>query len=173
MPNHCSNELNISHSDPVMIEKVIAAIKAKNLFQSFYPCPQALKDTVCGWYTDDAAQAALEQQEKDNVNTYGHKTWYEWCTTNWGTKWDIKYGRICAEDTLSVQATFDTAWAPPIEFYEKMMEMGFSIKAYYYELDDGFAGIWDNGVDDYYDDINSQNLPSDLVDRIPVNEYSN
>jgi hypothetical protein len=46
---------------------------------------------------------------------------------------------------------FDSAWSPPIQAYEKLCAMGFRITAMYYEPGMAFAGIWDNGTDDFYD----------------------
>jgi hypothetical protein len=31
------------------------------------------------------------------------------------------------------------------------MDLGFEVRAYYYEPGMAFAGIWDNGSDDFYD----------------------
>jgi hypothetical protein len=35
---------------------------------------------------------------------------------------------------------FDTAWAPPVNAYEKLVEMGFGVEAMYYEGGMGYAG---------------------------------
>jgi hypothetical protein len=50
-----------------------------------------------------------------------------------------------------VQASFESAWAPPTGAYEKLMEMGFEITAYYYEPGMCFVGKWEDGCDDYYE----------------------
>jgi hypothetical protein len=47
--------------------------------------------------------------------------------------------------------SFDSAWAPPCAAYEKLTEMGFRIRAMYYEGGMCFAGIWEDGNDDYYE----------------------
>jgi len=46
---------------------------------------------------------------------------------------------------------FESAWAPPTAAYEKLQAMGFRITAMYFEPGMAFAGIWDNGNDDYYE----------------------
>lgn len=50
-----------------------------------------------------------ESENKDN--------WYEWNTSNWGTKWDLSdvnvSGRIPNSEEVSV--SFSSAWSPPIE----------------------------------------------------------
>lgn len=47
----------------------------------------------------------------------------EWACDNWGTKWDIVGGfdDPCFEAfDGGIKVTFDTAWSPPIEFFEKL-----------------------------------------------------
>jgi len=48
-----------------------------------------------------------------NVKEYGHKNWYGWCTSNWGTKWNA-YG---TPDNRDKNGTifFQTAWSSPIK----------------------------------------------------------
>ena len=53
--------------------------------------------------------------------------WYEWCSDNWGTKWDavdciMYYDPKCGGTMPSNQMkfTFLTAWAPPIAWLEKV-----------------------------------------------------
>jgi hypothetical protein len=47
--------------------------------------------------------------------------------------------------------TFESAWAPPCNAYEKLMDQGFRIRAMYYEPGMAFAGVWEDGMDDYYE----------------------
>jgi hypothetical protein len=63
---------------------------------------------------------------------------------------------------------FDSAWAPPIQFYEKLMDLGFSVRASYYEPGMCFAGIWEDGDDDYYDlsDMNSEQVREELPEHL-------
>lgn len=44
----------------------------------------------------------------DNILEYGHDTWYEWCTYNWGTKWNACRG-VIGDNYLE----FETAWSAP------------------------------------------------------------
>ena len=46
---------------------------------------------------------------------------------------------------------FDSAWSPPTTAYAKLEDMGFRIRAMYYEGGMAFAGIYEDGMDDYYD----------------------
>lgn len=59
----------------------------------------------------------------DNYEKYGAPTWFEWRTTNWGTKWnatETNWGcRVGDDNTVS----FDTPWGEPTPIFEKMQEM--------------------------------------------------
>jgi hypothetical protein len=61
---------------------------------------------------------------------------------------------------------FDSAWSPPIAAYEKLMNMGFRIRAMYYEGGMAFAGVWDNGDDDYYEYGSMDS--KEIADTLPV-----
>lgn len=55
----------------------------------------------------------------DNHFKYGYTTWYDWCRTNWGTKWNAyEYSEIDA-DTIE----FETAWNAPEPVMKKLAEM--------------------------------------------------
>ena len=46
---------------------------------------------------------------------------YNWCITNWGTKWDLSSDTSIDEDTDSIlDISFDTAWSPPVAWLEKV-----------------------------------------------------
>jgi len=127
MPNWCSNSVTVSHPDPAQIQRFNDAFNKGELFQEFVPCPQELLDG---------------------------DGWYDWCVTNWGTKWDIQpYGVELNENDL--RCSFDTAWAPPLAFYHNLAAQGFEVSAMYYEPGMNFCGsyevIGEDIMDDYYD----------------------
>jgi hypothetical protein len=72
--------------------------------------------------------------------------------------------------------TFDSAWAPPTGAYEKLTEQGFRIRAMYYEGGMAFAGIWEDGDDDYYEyggmkaDEIADTLPAELDEAFCISE---
>jgi hypothetical protein len=132
-----------------MIDRVI---KGKDgLLMEFLPTPQALLDTTAGSFGDNEKQRELEQLQEDNLRKYGFKDWYDWNCNNWGTKWDFALESIERTDANTVQASFDSAWAPPTGAYEKLMELGFEIEAFYYEPGMCFVGKWEDGIDEYYE----------------------
>jgi hypothetical protein len=147
MPNWCNNTLNISHKDPAMIERAKTAYKAGRFLEEFIPFPTGEWD-------------------------------YNWCVNAWGTKWDVggEDAHMVEQDANNVVFNFDSAWAPPTGAYERLMEQGFEIIAYYHEPGMAFAGKWENGDDDYYEygsmsamEIEAE-LPDDLDETFGISE---
>jgi hypothetical protein len=150
MPNWCSNTLTLSHEDPAEITRASDAFKRGELLNEFVPLPAV---------------------EKDN--------WYDWNVNNWGTKWDVggdNYDVDIGNDGSSMTVSFESAWAPPVAWYEHMQELGFGVTAYYYESGMCFAGKYDESGDDGYefsnmssDDVRDM-LPEDLDDMFGISE---
>ena len=152
MPNWCNNTLTLEHDNPTMVARARSAFLEGALLQQFFPCPADL-DIVAGSLGHNTPeQLELEAKEEANLAKYGYKNWYDWKIANWGTKWDVGGGDSYVEDIEGgVMLTFDSAWSPPIGAYEKLLEAGFRVYATYYEPGCAFAGIWDNGSDEYYE----------------------
>lgn len=153
MPNWCNNSITLRHKDSAMVQRAQEALAAGRLLQEFIPCPQDLIDTVSGFMGEDK-RAAHEAQMDRNVALYGYKDWYDWNVANWGTKWDVggDDGLTQRLDPNTLQASFDSAWAPPTQAYEKLCAMGFEIEAYYDECGMAFCGKWSGNEDDFNDD---------------------
>lgn len=164
MPNWCNNNLVLEHDDPAMIQRAFDALERCEFLQEFVPVPQELKDTVSGAYGDPAEQAKLEAQQKANIEKYGYSTWYDYCVAEWGTKWDV--GDQGASDIHPegkiLHTSFDSAWAPPVRAYEKLVELGFTVKAQYYEPGMCYAGAWEDGIDD---EISLEGMSADDIER--------
>ena len=153
MPNWCNNTVELYHDDPVMIERARKAFNDGALLNEFIPVPADLQIVAgCVGAKDDPKQIALEEAEQRNIAKYGYKTWYDFCVAEWGTKWDVGADGYNADDIPGgLMLTFDSAWSPPVNAYEKLVDMGFSIRAMYYEPGMAFAGIWNDGDDDFYE----------------------
>ena len=147
MPNWCNNVLQLTHNDSEMIKRASSAFSQGRLFDEFIPVPSLLKET----------------SEENNLNhsnmlleKTGYHSWYEFCTTEWGTKWDVG-GEDCPVEELSqkvISLVFDSAWSPPIEAYQKLTDLcGFTIEAQYYESGMAFCGTWTSDGDDIYYNI--------------------
>jgi hypothetical protein len=167
MPNWCGNTLTISHEDPDMIVRAKTAFAEGEFLNEFIPVPACLKDTT--------------SPNRDNAEEIraqcGYADWYDFCVNEWGTKWDVGDGQgIQTWDDHELIVYFDSAWAPPIAAYEKLMDLGFTVYATYYEPGCAFAGIFEDGMDDYYDlsemdsgDVQQQ-LPPDLDNSFGISE---
>ena len=178
MPNWCNNHITLQHEDPAMIKRAFDAMERGEFLQEFIPVPKDLTETVSGFVGEDK-QAAHEAQMESNLAKHGYKDWYDFCVGEWGTKWDCgEQGNadINPNDPTMMTAGFDTAWSPPITAYEKLLDLGFSVKAGYYEPGMCYAGLWEDGIDDYYDlsNMDSQavadEIPSELDDLFGISE---
>ena len=149
MPNWCSNSVVLRHEDPAQIARAVEAFNKGEFLTQLVPNPAGAWD-------------------------------YDWCVGHWGTKWDVGgdgYDPVIADDGLSADFTFDSAWSPPITAYEAMTEQGFRIEAMYYESGMCFAGTWDSEFgEDYYDlsgmdsgDV-AQQLPQELDQNFCISE---
>jgi hypothetical protein len=168
MPNWCNNTLELSHEDPAMIERAKKAFADGRLLDEFVPVPKSLH-IVAGRVGDDTdpKQIELEAQEKFNRETHGYATWYDFCVNEWGTKWDIggdDYNTPQQDSPNKITMSFDSAWAPPTAAMDKMMDLGFSVRLYYYEPGMAFCGIYDENGDNYFDigGMNSDQVAEDL-----------
>ena len=146
MPNWCENTVTLEHDDPAMIRRAETAFADRRFLAEFVPLPTGEWD-------------------------------YDWCVNEWGTKWDVGSGDgINDVQENSIVLYFDSAWAPPTQAYTKLVEQGFRVYATYYEPGMCFAGIWDNGSDDYYEygDMSAEEiaetLPEELEDTYGISE---
>ena len=170
MPNWCINTMTITHPDPAMATKALDAWNSGKFLQTLVPCPQELLDTVSGFMGNEEEQKNLEQKQQSNFEKYGYATWWEYCVAEWGTKWDVGHNNsqdppVLIDNGFSVP--FDSAWSPPCDAYAKLKEMGYVIKAYYYEPGCDFCGRWLDGEDECYE-VSKGNIPEDIVDEMGI-----
>ena len=50
------------------------------------------------------------------------KDWYDWSVENWGTKWDACESTICNNDINYFSVSFESAWSPPINWIDNIMQ---------------------------------------------------
>jgi len=185
MPNWCNNTLIISHPDRAMMKRVVKAYNQNRLLDEFIPIPLELKEgamnidelrKIRNWEYKKELDAMREQL---NIKYFGYKDWYDYCVSEWGTKWDVGHGygtKLLKDiDKNTVHLGFSSAWSPPIRAYQKMIEMGFSIRAYYYEGGCCYCGVWEDGIDEEYSiDGNSEwvseNIPKEIDDEFCISE---
>jgi len=171
MPNWCNNNISISGPSETIRQLWEDAIaEGSGLLNAIAPMPKELEGTTAPSQMSEEEQVAL-------IEKYGAADWYQWCVNNWGTKWDVSLEGLEITDngdgTASIDGWFDSAWAPPISAYNTFCDDmdNCSLTASYHEPGMDFGGFYDNGDDEYIDDLQSQSkLPedeqSDLYKRI-------
>jgi hypothetical protein len=151
MPNWNNNVATLTATTDeqrAILRKVVAACLATDPGEIF----AILKPMPTNIFRGDVGDAERE--------IYGANNWYDWANENWGTKWDTT-AQCLSDDGDSVTLFFDTAWSPPIALYNSLVNDGWGIFAYYYEPGMAFAGIYDNGNDRCYGDLNDDFLNND------------
>lgn len=142
MPNWCMNNLTVSHTDKDMVQKFADAWNTGSVCEQFIPRPEG-------------------------------EEWYGWNISHWGTKWDFGLDKNYDEpvtvkqngDKYEVCVAPNTAWSPPIDFYNHLVELGYNVHASYFEPGMGFCGIYHDGYDNYVD-------YGDDKDSIPVGVWN-
>ena len=157
-----------------MMSLVQESVDRNELFQTFVPMPASLNITS-GRLGDATEQEKLEMLQDANRDSHGYKDWYDFCNSEWGTKWDANNITVNSDEDQLMELIFDTAWSPPLAFYNRMVEQGFEVSAYYYEPGCAFVGHWDNGADDCYEipsdaDAVGESIPEYLDDYFGISE---
>ena len=144
MPNWCDNSFEVFHKDPKQIERFVDAFKRGELCNEFIPIPESLRDTTSPNRDEASADKLIEET--------GYSDWYSFCTNEWGTKWDVggDDGYIDHDET-SARGSFQSAWSPPMGLMVVLEQEGFEVTFRYYEPGMGFAGVYSDGNDDFYD----------------------
>ena len=152
MPNWCNNSITIAGPTDTIKQLWNDAKSDESgfgLLNAMVPMPAELEGTT--------SPAPKESSPQPLVDGFGN--WYDWRVRNWGTKWDITDEGLEYVDngdgTSHITGWFDSAWAPPIEAYNTFLgDMdNCSIEATYEEGGMDFAGIYDNGDDQYMEGL--------------------
>ena len=80
------------------------------------------------------------------------------------TKWDVG-DQGCSDihpDGKMLHTTFDSAWSPPVNAYERLVELGFGVEAMYYEGGMCYAGTFSNGADE---ELNLEGMSADEIEQ--------
>lgn len=163
MPNWCNNNLVLEHDDPEMIRRAHAAFERGELLNEFIPVPEDLKITA-GFLGSGDEQKELERKTAENVAKYGYGNWYDYCIGEWGTKWDVGGdGQSDVHpDGKMMHASFDSAWSPPVNAYEKLEKLGFRVEAQFYESGMAYAGSYSDGN---CDEFNLEGVTADEIEQ--------
>jgi hypothetical protein len=93
-------------------------------FNILHPLPKALEGTTSPLKKlEGEDDEQFKERMAENVRLYGAEDWYDWNRYNWGTKWDAKDTIVEQLDETNFDVRFNTAWSPPIYWFEKVIPM--------------------------------------------------
>ena len=163
MPNWCNNYIEVSHEDPSKIRALADALNNGEFCSHVIPTPKELTETVAGSVGEDK-RAEHEAQMASNLEKFGHTDWYSFQTSRWGTKWDVGGdGQTDIHpDGKTLFTTFDSAWSPPVNAYQKLEQLGFRVSAQFYESGMAFAGVYEDGN---CEDFSLEGMTADEIER--------
>tara|TARA_A100001015_G_C14768699_1_gene624338 strand:+ start:107 stop:868 length:762 start_codon:yes stop_codon:yes gene_type:complete len=114
MPNWCENNLIIISNDKDSIKKIYDENKSdiELDFTCICPIPEKLNDS------------SISESEKIELEKkYGHSNWYDWCLSNWGTKWNASEVSYAIDPTgCELIYNFCTAWNPPTVWLDEFIK---------------------------------------------------
>lgn len=110
----------------------------------------------------EAVDLAIKYQQ--NLEKYGHKTWYDWCVENWGTKWNSSECEKTGENIYD----FTTAWSGVPELIELMSKECPEVKIIYKYSDEDTGcncgiGEYQNGEIYFRELVNSSKEAYDMA----------
>ena len=121
MPNWCNNQATFKHEDDAMMARLNGAAERHAAWSR--------GDKVVGFFQEFVPWPA----EYDST----------WCRQNWGTEKDAFDMDVKLKEG---SFNFNTAWVPPIAFYEEMISLGFEVEAFFFEGGCGLCGSFVDGT---------------------------
>jgi hypothetical protein len=156
MPNWCENQLSITGKPDDMkpfLEKIRKVNGDYRLLEALYPTP---KDLLLDGQNTYISEDKWTPEQKANHEKYGYADWYFWRIDKWGTKWQ-EDDLYLAQDyhvndrngLASIAFSFNSAWSPPIEAFNKIAAdyPNLLFTLYYEEPGMGYCGsnVWAKG----------------------------
>jgi hypothetical protein len=142
MPNWCDNTVYITHDDPKKIQILVDAWKVNKFFGTIYPEPD---------YNKVKVKPMFPEIKGNNDPVSPESAWWDWRVRNWGTKWEINTDEHYIDiHENEIKVSFSTAWSPPTGIYDRLVNDGYGVNAYYYEGGCAFCGQYVDGSDETY-----------------------
>lgn len=139
MPNHVTNIIKLN-GDRKQISELLEQIQNDEHglgtidFEKIIPMPENIYRGNLG---------------REETNLYGKNNWYDWCISNWGTKWSAYgYEKDC-DYSNAEELRFLTAWAAPHPVIQRLSEMFPEIKIIHEWADEDIG--MNCGRYEYYD----------------------
>ena len=151
MPNNTDVRVYIDHTNKKRIDDM------ENIFSNDYPFNMIIP------MPDDIERGNLTMEQREATNG---RNWYDWSCANWGTKWDAYNINVQRLSDTSLYVTMETAWSPPIPIFQKLLELGFEVSAYYLDEGYNYVGQFEGGEDFCYDV--DYDTPYNLIDEFDI-----
>ncbi len=140
MPNWCVNELTITgpQSDREACLAAVSSDESPLDFNSIKPYPEEYAELDRKWQEARLANPTGPFPTfKDGYNNGG----YEWCTANWGTKWNACRVQLEVPENTAY-FSFETAWSPPTPVITALGALypTLTFKLHYWEGGAGYRG---------------------------------
>ena len=164
MPNWVNNTVTVN-GDPEEIKKF-----KEKAAQSYSSHGGETHEAVFSfWNFKRPPQEALDNGEYYETHGFspekGHtgqttNNWYNWNSTEWGTKWDACRPETVWEDASSIQYTFDTAWSMPEPVFEAMVAQHPKLKFDIYCIEEQGWGMEYRGIYGELNTVDEWDIPS-------------
>lgn len=160
MPNWCYNHLEITGEKSAVADFKTATTNEDGhlSFECLVPMPESLRKPD------------------------GGDGWYAWSVEHWGTKWDIDGREVGTEHTVTDAGTsrlvydFNTAWAPPTAWLERVAAKYPNLKfaLWFDEPGADFSGLetFENGVINHQASWSHESVGSALCAVRDCDEYA-
>lgn len=150
MPNHVANDLYIS-GPKRDVDAFFEAVRGKSDEYGTthidadklipYPKHFADADEASRAFRAKNPKAPWSDGPKDGYNNGG----YEWCVSNWGTKWGFYSFSDVRRTKTGASVSFQTAWSPAIPLFDAMARKfpSLTFRVRYFERGMGFKGLYE------------------------------
>ena len=135
MPNWTTNYVTLRHFSTKKIKALKEELKKEypEILNHLRPQP------------DNIFTGNLGDKEREECIKKGIPNWYDWNCENWGTKWDARRVDLINETANTVDIQFDTAWSPPLEWFDYICSEGWRVHARYRDEGFMFVGVHKHG----------------------------
>jgi hypothetical protein len=161
MPNHVFNKVAVTGKPEAIKAFKEKAQKGEREFSywNFVTPPQEALDSGEYWATHGFIAGEPSGKTPNN--------WYNFNNREWGTKWDT-YDLHVESAPKSFFATFSSAWSPPTQVFEAIVEQHPDLDFdFYWEEEQGWGGeaIGSGG---YYSLTNEWDIPNSHADYVDL-----
>lgn len=121
MPNWCSNNIEIRGEKQELDRLGAFLATGEQDFDFNLIAPYPDKYRILDEEYDKAEETGVvwEKLPKSGYEKGG----YDWCITNWGTKWNPEVSSVGRTSDTIMTAWFETAWSPAIPIIQKLSEL--------------------------------------------------